>query len=74
MLIALLYTATILPYQLCFVEDGIGWVIVELTIDAVFVCDLVLNFFVAYKLVNLNIPLFLLEIRVLAKWSPILKK
>jgi len=52
----LVYTATILPYRLCFIEFAIpetiptthGWLIVEWVIDGLFWLDLIVAFFFSY--------------------------
>ena len=46
----LLYTAIVMPYRMAFLETEKydDWYYVELTVDALFFLDLILNFFSAY--------------------------
>ena len=48
-LIALIYTATVMPYLLAFYEDlSEDWLIVEMVFDIIFIFDFFMNFSVAY--------------------------
>ena len=48
--ILLIWTAIYLPYRLAFLEDDVplGFWIMELLIDILFGCDIIINFFIAY--------------------------
>jgi len=44
------YAVTVTPYRVAFVEtDDTVWVALDYLVDALFFCDVVLNFFTAYK-------------------------
>lgn len=45
---ALLYTAIIMPVRLAFIDNPIGWVVVDWIMDGVFMADICVNFFTAY--------------------------
>ena len=46
----MLYTVTITPYRVAFIENDSGfWLGLDYTIDCIFMCDVVINCFVAYK-------------------------
>jgi CRP-like cAMP-binding protein len=45
----LLWTAIVMPFEICFIEDGsYTWLGIDLTIDALFSIDIIVNFFSAY--------------------------
>jgi hypothetical protein len=47
--ILLLYTATVTPYQVCFIEEeDENWFSIVLIIDCIFFMDIIINFFSAY--------------------------
>jgi hypothetical protein len=50
-ILLLFYTATWMPYQICFVDQtSTGWLLgLEYTIDCLFFLDIVFNFFTAYE-------------------------
>mmetsp|Transcript_78468 Transcript_78468/g.143601 ORF Transcript_78468/g.143601 Transcript_78468/m.143601 type:complete len:733 (+) Transcript_78468:65-2263(+) len=55
--LSLLYTATVFPFRLCFLEfriphphpDEEWWLSFELVVDVVFYVDLIINFFLTYR-------------------------
>jgi len=45
----MIYTATILPYRICFHDDpSKGWIIFDYILDGMFWLDLIINFFTSY--------------------------
>ena len=50
MVIPIIYTATVMPFEIFFVEDSTtpGWVAVDVTITFIFFLDMVMNFNVGY--------------------------
>lgn len=50
------YTAIVTPYRIAFSEDdGVSWIIADLTVDFLFFCDVVLNCFLAYYDTDMNL-------------------
>mmetsp|Transcript_56813 Transcript_56813/g.99023 ORF Transcript_56813/g.99023 Transcript_56813/m.99023 type:complete len:615 (+) Transcript_56813:87-1931(+) len=56
-ILSLVYTGTVFPFRLCFLEfripyphhDEQGWLNFEMVVDCVFYIDLVINFFFSYR-------------------------
>lgn len=49
-LFPLLYTATIMPVRISFIEEGVFWIeVCENIVDVMFVLDIIINFFAAYE-------------------------
>lgn len=56
MTLLLIYTATVTPFRIAFVdEDPIGWFIFDLTVDCLFFMDVLVNMFLAYYDDEMNI-------------------
>jgi len=50
MFLVMIYTALITPYRICFVDEmNLNWLVTETCIDTVFLIDVVLTCFTAYK-------------------------
>ena len=48
-LLLLLYTASVFPVRLSFLDDNAEWLVVDLIIDSLFMFDIFINFFSAYE-------------------------
>lgn len=49
-LFPLLYTATIMPIRISFIEEDIFWIdVCEVIVDIMFLIDIIVNFFAAYE-------------------------
>ena len=59
----LIYTATYIPFETAFIEDpDPAMLYIELTIDALFITDVIANFFSAYETDDKNIEFRLSQI------------
>ncbi|CAG9312626.1 unnamed protein product [Blepharisma stoltei] len=44
----LIWTATVVPYEVCYLDDNYMWLSIDLTIDGLFIIDIIINFNTAY--------------------------
>ncbi len=51
--LVLVYTALVVPVRLAFEDETpVGWLVVDLTIDAIFLTDMILTFLTGYRSKN----------------------